>query len=84
MKIKAYSPLLKGEPIRTARLTTESSASPSGQPVLVIECVGPMEPKDLLLAEYRIVTATEEERKALAKAGYVDLSLSGDYPPRAK
>ena len=70
MKVKSYSPMLEGEPVREAHLTTESSSSSYGQPVLIVEGVGPMGQMDLTLASYRIVKATAKERKELQQAGY--------------
>jgi hypothetical protein len=52
-----------------ARLTTESSASPYGQPILIDAKTN--KPVDLFsVALTVIVEATDEERQALAEAGY--------------
>lgn len=70
MKIKAFSPMLDGYETE-AELTTEHAASSYGRPVLVIDTGDALGTQDVLLADYRILAATDEERAALASAGYV-------------
>lgn len=69
MKLKAFSPLLNGYETEAA-LTTDHSASSYGRPVLVIDTGDALGPADCLLADYRIMEATEDELVALGAAGY--------------
>ena len=70
MKIKSFSPLLQGEPVRMAELSTDDPSSSYGRPVLVVEGVGAMGQGDISLAGYRIIQASQEEADALRRAGY--------------
>jgi len=70
MRPKSYSPLLDGQ-IHDARLTTESSASSYGQPVLILDDGTVLGVADVALADYRILEATQDELTALQKAGYL-------------
>jgi len=70
MKIKAFSPMLDGYETE-AELTTDHAASSYGRPVLVIDTGDALGTADVALADYRILEATDEERAALASAGYV-------------
>jgi hypothetical protein len=69
MRLKSYSPLLDGQ-IHDARLTTESSASSYGQPVLMLDDGTALGVADVALADYRILEATQDELTALEKVGY--------------
>ena len=69
MKLKSFSPLLDGYETEAA-LTTDHSASSYGRPVLVIDTGDALGPADCLLADYRIMEATEDELVALDAAGY--------------
>jgi hypothetical protein len=77
MTVKAYSRCLQRAPVQEARLTKEISAGSDEQPILTIVGVGPMRPEDLLLADYRIVKATQWELETLAKAGYPEFAATG-------
>ncbi|MDZ4241721.1 MAG: hypothetical protein U1D99_02750 [Candidatus Omnitrophota bacterium] len=69
MKLKAFSPLLNGYETEAA-LTTDHAASSYGRPVLVIDNGDALGPADCLLADYRIIEASEDELAALDAAGY--------------
>jgi hypothetical protein len=66
MRLKSYSPLLDGQ-IHDARLTTESSESSYGQPVLMLDDGTALGVADVALADYRILEATQDELTALEK-----------------
>jgi hypothetical protein len=68
MKIRSFSPLLDGS-IVEAKLTMEHPSS-SYEPVLVLDNGEALRPEDVLLADYRIVSATPSELKRLLDAGY--------------
>ena len=74
MKVKAFTPCMAEEPVREALLTKRFNASA----ILMIEDVGPMGPLDLYMYDYRIISATEEERKALIEADYEEFASTVD------
>ncbi|MBT9144032.1 MAG: hypothetical protein DDT29_02446 [Dehalococcoidia bacterium] len=69
MKLKAYLPLLSDYDAE-ATLSTEHACSSYGQPVLVLDDGTALGTADAVIAGYRIVEATDEERVALTQAGY--------------
>lgn len=69
MRLRAHSALLDNSAV-SAVLTTDHSASSYGIPVLVLGNGEPLGVEDAMLADYRIVEATDEERTALVRAGY--------------
>jgi len=71
MRLRSHSPLLEnweGEAV----LSTDHPASSYGQPVLLIEGE-PVGTLEAVLAGYEILDATEEEREALQRTGYIFL-----------
>jgi hypothetical protein len=68
MRLKSHSPLLNGWEGK-AELSTEYSSSSYGQAVLLIEGE-PVGTLEATLGQYEVLEATEEEQKALERAGY--------------
>ena len=68
MKLRAHSPSLNGWQ-GTAKISTKSSASSYGIPVLTIGGE-PVELVGALLADYELLKSTERERDLLRRAGY--------------
>ncbi len=71
MKLRSKAPILR-QWEGTGHITTDSSVSPDGSPVLVIDGPegGPVGPVEAYGFGYEIVEATDDELEKLREAGY--------------
>ena len=71
MKLRSKAPILR-EWQGTGHMSTDSSVSPDGTPVLVIDGPkgGPVEPAEAYVYGYEVVEATDDELDKLREAGY--------------
>ena len=67
--MKLRSELMNGL-VWEATLTTDSTCSPPGRIVVLLENEEVLTPEDAEFGEFQIVEAREAERDALRKAGY--------------
>jgi hypothetical protein len=73
MRLKSNSEMLGGWE-GGGTVGTDLDAAPDGSTVLILEEMGPVKPEEAAMFELVIVEATDEERAALAAAGF---SLAG-------
>lgn len=72
MRLRSKAPVLR-QWQGTGHMTTDSSVSRDGTPVLVIDGPrgGPVEPAEAYIYGYEVVEATEDELDKLREGGYV-------------